>query len=98
MHTITQHCFPNLGSIRYIYSVLLSCLEMDAAIFLVRQRVCVWGSFDLGEIMRDSFLYCSNSANGQKHHRVRKALSAFLIYLSGNAARPLRLWGCIKLL
>lgn len=63
----------------------------------VAESLCV-EELDAGEIMRDSLLFCSNSANKQKHHRVRKALSAFLIYLSGNAAHPSRLRGCIKLL
>lgn len=69
---------------------------MDSAAFPVRRRVCVWRSSVPREAMRDSLPYCSNLANGQKRRRARKAPSAFLIYLGGNAACPPGLRGCIK--
>lgn len=73
----------------YVYSALLSRrLDMDSAAFPVRRRVCVWRSSAPREAMRDSLPYCSNLANGQKRRRARKAPSAFLIYLGGNAACP----------
>lgn len=81
----------------YVYSALLSRrLDMDSAAFPVRRRVCVWRSSIPREAMRDSLPYCSNLANGQKRRRARKAPSAFLIYLGGNAACPPGLRGCIK--
>lgn len=69
---------------------------MDSAAFPVQRRVCVLRSSVPREAMRDSLPYCSNLANGQKRRRARKAPSAFLIYLGGNAACPPRRRGCIK--